>query len=145
MLSNHIINFTSGAEQRGLILHTSVTIGYDAPWERVHELLIAAAGKVKDLEVDPAPFVLQTKLDDFYVCYELNAYTRKPAEMAAVFSRLHAEIQTTFAAAGVEIMSHHYTAVRDGARLALPQEHLPKNYAAPAFRIWSRPVGAGES
>jgi small-conductance mechanosensitive channel len=144
VLSNHIVNYTTGAEVDGLILHTSVSIGYDTAWEKVHEALIAAAGKVEGLERDPPPFVLQTKLDDFYVCYELNVRTREPARMADLYSRLHAQIQDEFAARNIEILSPHYTSVRDGARRGIPDEYLPKDYRAPAFRFWSTPQPKSE-
>ena len=32
-------------------------------------------------------------------------------------------------------MSPHYAAVRDGQRTAIPDEHLPSSYQAPAFRV----------
>lgn len=89
VLGSHIINFSSSAEARGLILHTGVTIGYDAPWMKVHELLIAAAQSTEGILKEPKPFVLQTSLDDFFVSYEVNAYTDKPNEMAKIYSDLH--------------------------------------------------------
>jgi small-conductance mechanosensitive channel len=142
VLASHIINYNSSAKQRGLILHTSVSIGYNAPWRRVHELLIAAAEATDGVLKNPKPFVLQTALHDFFVNYELNAYTEKPNEMARIYSDLHENIQDTFNEAGVEIMSPHYTALREGNRIAIPDEHLPKGYRAPGFRI-TRP-GADE-
>jgi small-conductance mechanosensitive channel len=114
VLGSHIINYSSSAKQHGLILHTAVTIGYDVPWRQVHELLIGAARKTTDIVAEPAPFVLQTALDDFYVAYELNAYTQTPNRMARIYSELHGHIQDEFAAAGVEIMSPHYRATREG-------------------------------
>lgn len=113
-LSAHIINYSALAEERGLIVHTSVTIGYDAPWPKVHELLIAAAGDTEGLEKDPKPFVLQTALGDFSVCYEINAYTHEPQRMAGLLSGLHAHIQDRFNAAGIEIMSPVFEVRRDG-------------------------------
>lgn len=138
VLANHIINFSANAVGDGLILHTTVTIGYDAPWKLVHALLIKAASKVEAIEREPAPFVMQTSLDDSYVTYQLNAYTRRPREMATLHSRLHEEIQNTFSEGGVEILSPHYAAVRDGNRKAVPEEYLPKDYRAPSFDIVSR-------
>jgi small-conductance mechanosensitive channel len=120
VLSNHIINFSAQAKQAGLTLHTSVTIGYDVPWTKVHELLLDAAGKTERIEKDPAPFVLQTALNDFYVEYELNATTREPGAKQQTYSDLHAHILNAFNAAGVEIMSPHYQARRDGSAPALP-------------------------
>ncbi len=138
VLANHIINFSSNAQATGLILHTTVTIGYDVPWPKVHELLLAATAGVEGIDTDPAPFVLQTSLNDFSVAYELNASTRLPNQMAVLYSRLHAAIQDRFNEAGVEIMSPHFTAVRDGNTATIPAEHLPKDYRAPGFNVMAR-------
>jgi small-conductance mechanosensitive channel len=135
VLASPIINFTTHAATHGLILHTTVTIGYDAPWRRVHELLIAAARATEHVLQDPAPFVFQTSLDDSYVSYQINAYTDRPAVMADTYSLLHQNIQDQFNRAGVEIMSPHYKALRDGNRVTIPAEHLPSSYHAPAFRV----------
>ncbi|MEO8202008.1 MAG: mechanosensitive ion channel family protein [Gemmatimonadota bacterium] len=120
VLSNHAVNYSAAAAARGLILHTGVTIGYDAPWRTVHELLIAAALKTEHVLPEPAPFVLQTALNDFFVSYEINAYTREARSMATIYSNLHQNIQDSFNAAGVEIMSPHFRAVRDGNARAMP-------------------------
>ncbi len=139
VLGSHIINFSSSAKDYGLILHTGVTIGYDAPWKKVHELLIAAASQTQNILKEPMPFVLQTSLDDFYVSYELNAYTDQPNVMARTYSELHQNIQDKFNEAGVEIMSPHYGAMRDGNQITIPDQYLPKSYQPSAFRIF--PLG----
>jgi len=136
VLANHIINFSSlSRSEKGLILHTTVTIGYDVPWQKVHELLLAAADSTDTLEKEPKPFVLQTSLDDFYVSYEVNACTRHPETMAETYSNLHQNIQDRFHGAGIEITSPHYSALRDGNRAAIPSRYLPSDYKAPAFKI----------
>jgi small-conductance mechanosensitive channel len=135
ILNAHIINYSAMARGGGLILHTTVTIGYDAPWRQVHELLIAAARATEHILTEPAPFVLQTSLNDFYVSYELNAYTGQPSLMADLYGALHQNIQDSFNKAGVEIMSPHYTSLRDGNRTAIPAENLPQDYEAPPFRV----------
>jgi small-conductance mechanosensitive channel len=136
VLASHIINYSSSASDLGLILHTSVTIGYDAPWEKVHELLILAAENTNNILKQPKPFVLQTSLDDFFVSYQINAYTNQPNIMADIYSELHQNIQDEFNRAGVEIMSPHYSALRDGNKTSIPVSHIPPNYTAPAFRLW---------
>ena len=120
VLSSHIINYSASLRDGGLILHTAVTIGYDAPWRTVHQLLIDAALACEDVRKDPKPFVLQTALDDFYVHYEINAYTDQPSRMVKIYSDLHQAIQDKFNEAGVEIMSSHYANVRDGNRSTIP-------------------------
>lgn len=139
VLGGHIVNYSRRAKEGGLILHSTVTIGYDVPWRTVHALLIAAATKTADLLKSPAPFVLQTSLDDFYVSYQINATTDQPNQMAVIYGELHQHIQDEFAAAGVEIMSPHYRAVRDGGTITLPSDQLPVDYEAPAIRISAIP------
>lgn len=128
ILNGHTINFTSSSKELGLILHTTVTIGYDAPWQQVHELLINAALATDGILKDQRPFVLQTGLEDFYVAYELNAYTDQPQRMAAIYSALHQQIQDHFNAGGIEIMSPHYRAQRNGNASTIPAA-----YAAPTY------------
>ena len=136
IINNHIINYTSLAKDKGLILHTSVTIGYDVPWRKVEELLISAALETKGIVKTPEPFVLQRSLDDYYVNYELNAYTRSPLEMLKVYDELHKNIQDIFFEAGVEIASPSLSSIRDGNSVNIPEEYLPKDYNPSSFRIW---------
>jgi small-conductance mechanosensitive channel len=112
-----------------------VTIGYDAPWRKVHELLIRAAAATPGVLSEPAPYVLQTSLDDSYVSYQINATTDRAEDMALIYSSLHQNIQDVFNDAGVEIMSPHYRAVRDGNRTTIPEEFLPRGHREGAFRV----------
>lgn len=121
ILGAHIVNYSAGGRAGGLILHTEVTIGYDAPWRKVHELLIGAAKATEGLRGEPEPFVLQRALGDFSVRYEINAYTDRPAESAVLYSRLHANIQDAFSAAGIEIMSPNFYVRRDGPASTIPR------------------------
>ncbi len=43
VLGSHIVNYSATAKEGGIILHTTVTIGYDAPWREVHEAMKDAA------------------------------------------------------------------------------------------------------
>ena len=135
ILTTQVLNYTTLAAERGLVAHSSVTIGYDAPWRKVHELLIAAALKTEGVLADPPPFVLQTALNDFSVSYEINAYVSSPVPLPRTYSALHANIQEAFNEAGVEIMSPNYFALRDGNQATTPRQHLPADYVAPAFRV----------
>ena len=118
LLSGQVVNYSARAADEGLVLHTTVTIGYDTPWRQVHELLLAAARRTDGLLAEPAPFVHQTELGDFYVSYELNATTREPRRMKAIYSELHQNIQDEFNRAGVQIMSPHYEADPAAPKLA---------------------------
>jgi small-conductance mechanosensitive channel len=135
VLGSHVINYSSSAQSCGLILNTTVTIGYDVPWRQIHEVLIAAARATEDILPKPEPFVLQTALNDFSVSYELNAYTAQSHSMARIYSALHENIQDRFNAAGIEIMSPHYSALRDGNQSTIPAEYLPRDYVPPSFRV----------
>lgn len=121
VLAGPIINFSPATRENGLLLFTRVTIGYDVPWRQVHGLLLGAAQRTGLVLGDPAPFVLQTALDDSYVHYELNVYTREAQQISRILSDLHANVQDAFAAAGVEIMSPIYEAHRDGAGSTVPR------------------------
>ncbi|MFC1923640.1 mechanosensitive ion channel family protein, partial [Chloroflexota bacterium] len=121
VMQNEIINYSVEAREEGLILNTSVTIGYDAPWRKVQKLLINAAMATGDIMENPPPFVLKTNLDDHYVTYELNAYTSNPSDMAEIYSELHQNILDMFNEASVEIMSPTYFAFRDGQSSTIPE------------------------
>ncbi|PIV14517.1 MAG: mechanosensitive ion channel protein [Gallionellales bacterium CG_4_10_14_3_um_filter_54_96] len=136
VMGAQIVNYsTSATEGAGVILHTSVTIGYDVPWLQVEALLVAAALDTKQLLKQPQPFVLQTSLDDWYVAYEINAYTQKPEHMAEIYSDLHRNIQEKFNAAEVEIMSPHYMTLRDGNASTVPSVLSGVGYKSPSFQI----------
>ncbi|MCJ7657544.1 MAG: mechanosensitive ion channel family protein [Anaerolineales bacterium] len=127
VLQHEIINYSAEARERGLILNTSVTIGYDVPWRQVQQLMIAAAIETTYILQSPQPFVLKTNLDESYVNYELNAYTGTPALMADIYSELHQNILDKFNHAGVEIMSPSYLAIREGTSSTIPPKDNPKN------------------
>lgn len=120
-LTSHIINYSDQARGPGLILYTSVTIGYDVPWTKVHELLIGAALKTDKIEADPEPFVLQKSLDDYSINYQLNATTKDAVSMPRTHSNMNANILDVFNEAGVEIMSPMFVATRDGTDLTIPE------------------------
>ncbi len=126
VMNSHTINFSSESDSKGLILYTSVTIGYDVPWKHVHQALINAADRTSKLLKNAKPFVLQTALEDFYVAYELNVYTKEANSQAGIYSELHAHIQDCFNEAGIEIMSPHYRAERDGNTTTIPSNYVSK-------------------
>jgi len=135
ILNNHLKNFTKNARDLGIILHTSVTIGYDVSWKKVHELLLSAADKCELAEKEPKPFIFQKSLDDFYVNYELNIHTKQAGKMAFIYSELHKHILDAFNNEGIEILSPHYSALRDGHSLTIPKENVPKDYKKPGFSM----------
>ncbi|MBE99736.1 mechanosensitive ion channel family protein [Flavobacterium coralii] len=135
VMNSHTINYSSDTAERGLILHTTVTLGYDIPWQDVYKALTTAADRTPLLLKEPKPFVLQTSLDDFYVSYQLNAYTKDANKQAVIYSDLHQNIQDCCNEAGIEILSPHYRAARDGNMTTIPADYLDKNYKAPSFNV----------
>jgi small-conductance mechanosensitive channel len=142
VMSGSVKNYSIEAKKAGVIFYTTVTIGYDAPWRTVHELLVKAALATNHVRPQPTPFVLQRGLDDFYVAYELNAYTDVPREMLNILSELRQNIQDNFNDAGMEICSPHFASVRDGNVIAIPRQYVGADYNAPGFRV--KPVNGNE-
>jgi len=126
VLSGNTTNFSMGAEEKGLIINTSVSIGYDVPWKEVSGALIEAALRTTMVIKTPAPFVLQTSLEDFYVVYQINCYTKEASKQAFIYSSLHQHILDVCNEKGIEIMSPHYRSERDGNKIAIPDEYLSK-------------------
>jgi small-conductance mechanosensitive channel len=122
-------NYSSLARATGPVLHTEVTIGYDAPWRQVHAMLLRAAERTPGLRREPAPLVLQTSLADFYVVYELIARLESPETWAASLNALHGNIQDEFNEHGVQIMSPHF--------MGQPQQ----NVVVPKARWFEPPAG----
>jgi small-conductance mechanosensitive channel len=108
ILSSEVINYSTLARQHGLILHTTVGIGYEAPWRQVEAMLLEAADRTEGLLKEPRPFVLQKALGDFSVTYEVNAYCDTPHLMLAHYAALHRNILDVFNEYGVQIMTPAY-------------------------------------
>jgi small-conductance mechanosensitive channel len=128
ILNTNVMNYSTMAREKKLILHTIVGIGYDTPWRQVEALLLLAAQRTEGLLKDPPPFVLQRELGDFAVNYELNAYYNNEQQILRTYSELHAHIQDVFNEYGVQIMSPAYEMDPGNAKI-VPKEQW---YAAPA-------------
>ena len=124
IMSSHTVNFSQSARDYGLIIHSEVSIGYDIPWRKTHQLLIEAALNTPGVMDDPRPFVLETSLQDYYPVYQVNAYIKDANQLAQVYSDLHQNIQDRFNEEGIEIMSPHYIATRDGSETTIPKDDL---------------------
>ena len=132
IMSSHTTNYSVSARQYGLIIHSTVTIGYDVPWRQVHQLLINAARQTTGVLPEPKPFVLETELSDYYPCYQINAYIKDADKLGDIYSDLHQNIQDVFNEAGVEIMSPHYFAGRDGSASTIPTAPYPDDWVEPS-------------
>lgn len=130
IMSSHTVNYSTSAREYGLIIHSEVSIGYDIPWRQVNQILIDAALNTPGVVDDPRPFVLETSLSDWYPVYQINAYIKEADKMAQIYSDLHQNIQDKFNEAGIEIMSPHYMAVRDGNETTIPKDDLRNSDSA---------------
>ena len=136
ILNKSLINYSTLAKTQGLVLHTTVGIGYDTPWRQVEAMLLMAAARTEGLLREPPPFVLQESLGDFCVVYEINAYIDSAARMPQLYSALHSNILDVFNEYGVQIMTPTYEGDTPDPKLVRPGDW----YAAPA-----RPPEAGTS
>lgn len=125
VMSTHTTNYSASTRKFGLIIHTEVTIGYDAAWRQIHQLLIDAALDTPGICKEPAPFVLETSLSDWYPVYQINAYILDADKQPRIMTMLLQNIQDHFTRAGVEIMSPHYFATRDGNESTIPKHPYP--------------------
>jgi small-conductance mechanosensitive channel len=128
ILDGEVVNYNTFADQRGLILHTTVGIGYETPWRQVEAMLKLAADRTPGLLKKPAPFVRQKALGDFAVTYEINAYCSEPRHMEQLYSALHRNILDAFNEYGVAIMTPAYERDPEQPKV-VPKEQW---YAAPA-------------
>jgi small-conductance mechanosensitive channel len=108
ILNSHVVNYSRLAKDSGLILHTTVGIGYETPWRQVESMLLIAAERTSGLLREPPPFVLQKELGDFCVTYEINVYCDCPQESPKLYSLLHRNILDVFNEYGVQIMTPAY-------------------------------------
>jgi len=128
ILNTEVVNFSTLARERGLILHTIVGIGYETPWRQVEAMLLEAAGRTPGLLRTPPPFVLQRALGTFAIDYEINAYCDNPQQLLALYSALHANILDVFNEYGVQIMTPAYEGDPEQPKLVAPEQR----FAAPA-------------
>jgi small-conductance mechanosensitive channel len=110
IINGHVVNYSTLAKKSGLLLHTTVGIGYETPWRQVEAMLLEAAARTMGLAQKPEPFVLQTLLGDFAVTYELNVACDDPRRMPQLYSTLHRNILDVFNEYGVAIMTPAYVA-----------------------------------
>ncbi|WP_286842202.1 MULTISPECIES: mechanosensitive ion channel family protein [Sphingobacterium] len=120
VLSGNTVNYSTFSEE-GICFQVELTVGYEEPWQRIHELLLNIPPRIKRVNLNPAPFVLQKKLDDFYVLYELNVYIARSAEIELAKSEIFQLILDDFLAAGIEMNGPHLFAKVDHV-----QQYNPK-------------------
>lgn len=124
VMSSHTTNYSSSARNFGLIIHTTVSFGYELPWRKVHEMLIEAALRTNGVQQHPKPFVLDTELQDDYPCYQINAYVKDANQLPRLYSDLNKHIKDVCNENGIELLSPRFVATRDGNEVQMPEEFL---------------------
>jgi small-conductance mechanosensitive channel len=123
IMSSHTVNYSASAREYGLILHTEVSFGFEIHWKRIYDLLLEAARRTPGVKQTPAPYVLETMLHDFYAIYQINAYIDDASQMPRIYSDLNRNIQDLCNEQGIELLSPHYFAQRDGNEVTIPKEY----------------------
>ncbi len=138
LTNSSIVNYNATLRELNeepMVVRANITLGYDVPWRLVEQVLVEAASATPDILEEPSPFIKIISLDDFYVNYELRAYTNKIDKLATIYKQLPQNILDKCNEAEIEILSPHYSAVRDGNQNTIPEDYLPKGYTAPGFRV----------
>ena len=134
ILNSNLINYSSLSREHGLILHTTVGIGYETPWRQVEAMLLVAAERTSGLLREPPPFILQKSLDDFAVTYELNVFCDQPLAMYQLYTELHRNILDVFNEYGVQIMTPSYIADPAAPKLVPKDQWFAEPAQAPPIR-----------
>lgn len=110
LLNSEVVNYSRKIDGRGLLVHTTVGIGYEEPPAKIKAMLIEAARRTPGLKKSPAPFVLWTQLGDYAISYEINGFTSRGASLPKIMSDLHENIVKIFNANRTQIMTPSYIA-----------------------------------
>lgn len=127
IFSQPIRNFSRLVQDGHFMMHTSVTIGYATPWRQVHAMLLEAARRTPGVAAQPAPYVVQTALSDFYIEYRLCAQSNKnaPSRRIEAINQLHSHVLDVFNENGVQIMSPHYRSDPIEPQVVPPEQWAP--------------------
>lgn len=120
LLNSEVVNYSRKIDGRGLLVHTTVGIGYEEPQDKVEAMLIEAARRTRDLKKSPEPFVLWTQLADYAINYQINAFTTRGSSLPRILSDLHRHIVDVFNENGVQIMTPSYEA--DPEEMKIPSQ-----------------------
>ena len=137
VVSTPITNYSRFAAAEGVLVPTTVTIGYAVPWRQVHALLLLAAERTAGIRRTPLPIVRQANLRDFHVEYVLLVCLEQPHLRYLTLGALRANIQDAFNEFGVQIMAPNYEADPEAPKI-VPRD---KWFAAPATSLEAKATG----
>jgi small-conductance mechanosensitive channel len=122
IVTSEVKNYSTLCATDGLILHTTVGIGYDTPWQQVEAMLLEAAARTPGILQEPKPFVLQTALGDFAVTHQINVYCDTARTMARTYAALHRNILDVFNENDVQIMTPAYEGDPERPKVVPPEQ-----------------------
>lgn len=111
VLSGNTTNYSRYSQEEGLIIYTTADIGYEVPWKEAESALLEAARRTKLVLKQPAPFIFQHNLADFYATYEINIYIADVVKKAGILADLRNHIQDVFHERGIELISPHFRTI----------------------------------
>jgi small-conductance mechanosensitive channel len=146
IVASDVVNHSTLCAEDGLILHTTVGIGYNTPWQQVEAMLIEAAARTPGIKTEPKPFVLQLALGDFAVTHQINVYCDTARTMTVTRAALHRNILDVFNEYGIQIMTPAYEGDTEQPKVVPPDQW----YRAPARKaevaaLEPRAAAAGEA
>ena len=107
VLTHQVVNLTS-PDSPGIVVTSTVGIGYDVPWRQVEALLKQAALRTAGVQSPPEPFVLVRALEQFSIAYEINAYLERGMRLYIIEAELNRNVLDAFNNAGIQIMTPAY-------------------------------------
>lgn len=125
LLSSKVVNYTRQGQTDGILVHTSVGIGYEEPQSKIEAMLLEAVGRTPGLKTEPSPFVLRRRLADYAVVYEVNACPEAVDGLPRLESDLHANILDVFNENQVQIMTPSYMADPEAPKIAPIEDAKP--------------------
>jgi small-conductance mechanosensitive channel len=105
LVSTSIRNFSKLSPAQGTLLSTTATVGYDTPWQLVHQVLEEAARATDGLRADPPPRVYTRALESFFIEYDLVVSTDSPIDRVEILSALRQNMLDAAERAGVQLLT----------------------------------------
>jgi small-conductance mechanosensitive channel len=113
LLSEAVYNLSAAARADGLIVPVSVIFTYDVPAPVAHGVLMRAASRTDKVLTSPAPFVIQTALNNVSASYELRVFTRECNQLLRLTSELMENVEIEFREAGIDLNIPNITIIRE--------------------------------
>lgn len=118
ILTSKTTNYSSASADKCLIIPIDININFDVPHEKASELLIKAALQTKHIVTNPHPYVFKNKIQDTYISYQLNAFTKNPERMYFIISDLNENILKVFKENDIDLLSPRFYAKQHHVKIS---------------------------